>query len=62
MGRISVKLFLVTEVCFPGRQRILIYDSCVLLTGKCFELTAASKGHQIWMFHLLVACVAGSIV
>ena len=28
MGQISLKLFLVTEVCFPGRPRILIYGSC----------------------------------
>ena len=34
MARISVKLFLVTEVCFPGRLRVLIYDSCLLLLGK----------------------------
>ena len=62
IGRISLKLFLVIEVCFPERPRILIYDSCLLLTGKCFELTAASKRHQIWLFHLPVACVAGGIV
>ena len=46
MDRISVKLFLVTEVCFPERPRILIYASC--LAVNCFELTAASLRCQIW--------------
>ena len=41
---------LVTEVCFPGRPRILIYGS--YLTVKCFELTAASGRYEIWTFQL----------
>ena len=62
MGRISAKLFLVTEVRFRGRPRILIYGWLLLLIGKCFVLTTASERHQIWKFHLPVACVAGGIL
>ena len=62
MGGISVKLFLVTEVRFPGRPRILIYGWFLLLIGKCFVLTTASERYQIWKFHLPVACIAGGIL
>ena len=40
MDRISVKLFLVIEVCFLERPRILIYGSC--LTVNCFDLTLSN--------------------
>ena len=47
MGRISVKLFLVTEVKFVSRNVHKYWFMARVLTVECFELTAASDQDDI---------------